>query len=516
VIGADSADPDLIERWGVAGELPNLMALRARGTSGRIENPPGLVSGSIWPAFHTGANPGGQPQFDALRYFDFKRYRFDNYKPDEIAEPIWRTLSRAGKRCFVMDPPYAYGEETNGVCIVDWGSHLPAKGGDVMEFAAFPKEAAEEVLRLVGPDPAGGLICDNRVPDTIEDCQHFLDAHLDRIRKKAVVAKHFLAKGGWDYFEVVFCDLHCIGHHLWHVNDRSHPRYRRALEAAVGEPLLECYRALDAAVGEILAAVGEQTVVVLYASHGIGPQYTGTGLLDRILDNLERGVQSKIGQRSFKSHLRALWRSLPPAIRAKLKPIKNRYMSGVVQDTFLSGRENRRFFEVYANNSAGGVRVNLKGREGQGKVDRADYDEVLDALANDLRQVINVESGEPLVEEIVKIRDCYAGPYLDQLPDLAVVWNKNHPIRLVSSPKIGTIRQDFEDSSRSGDHKPEGMFIAAGGGVRRTPLNHKVAPVDFLPTFCKLFDVPLENAEGTPIRPLLGERVSLASAHAKP
>ncbi len=139
VIGADSADPELIERWGAEGKLPNLMALKARGASGRIENPPGLVSGSVWPVFHTGRNPGSQPQFDATRYFDSTRYEFDNYKPEEIAEPLWRIFSRAGKRCFVMDAPYTFAEQINGVCIVDWGAHLPAKGGDVMEFAAYPR-----------------------------------------------------------------------------------------------------------------------------------------------------------------------------------------------------------------------------------------------------------------------------------------------------------------------------------------------------------------------------------------
>ncbi len=368
------------------------------------------------------------------------------------------------------------------------------------------------MLRLVGSDPAGGLTCDNRLPDTIDDYRHFLNVHLDRIRKKAVVAKHFLAKGGWDYFEVVFCDLHCVGHHLWHVNDRGHPRYRRALEAALGEPLLDCYRAFDAAVGDILQAIDDETTVVVYASHGIGPQYTGTGLLDRILYNLEHGVRTAAGGRTFKGELRAIWRSLPPALRATLKPIRSRFMSGLKQDTFLSGRESRKFFEVYANNSAGGVRVNLKGREAQGTVEPADYDEVLEQLAAGLRELINVESGEPLVEEIVRTHDCYAGPYLDRLPDLAVVWNRNHPIRLVSSPKIGVIRQDYEDSSRSGDHKPEGIFIAAGRGVQRVSLNRKVAPVDFLPTFCELFGISIGHTEGRPIRPLAGARANHVTA----
>lgn len=516
LIGADSADPELIERWGAQGHLPNLMALKGRGAWGRIDNPPGLVSGSIWPVLHTGSNPGNQPQFDALRYFDPERYAFANYTLDELADPLWRILSRAGKRCFVMDAPYAPPERINGICIADWGAHIPARGGDVMQFTAYPEDAADEILELVGPDPAGQLVCDDRLPETLDDYRRFRDLHLDRIRKKAAVVKHFLAKGGWDYFEVVFCDLHCIGHHLWHVNDRRHPRYERALESALGEPLLDAYREVDKAIGEIMALVDERTLVLVYASHGIGPQYTGTGLLDRILHNLECGVQTSPSVRPVKDRLRDAWRALPPGVKRKLRPIKNRLVGEPPQEPFLAEKHARKYFEVYANNSAGGVRINLKGREAHGIVEPNDYDGLLDALSRDLREVINVESGEPLVEEIVKTHDHYTGPYLDRLPDLAVVWNKSHPIRVVSSPKIGTLRQEFA-GPRTGDHTPSGAFYAVGAGVQAGALNHPVAPADFAPTLRLRLGLDAGSSDGMPIRPLLaGHQSTMAVLGGRP
>jgi predicted AlkP superfamily phosphohydrolase/phosphomutase len=354
----------------------------------------------------------------------------------------------------------------------------------------------------VGPDPAGQRVCDDRLPETVEDYRHFRDLHLDRIRKKTVVVRHFLAKGGWDYFEVVFCDLHCVGHHLWHVSDRSHPRYQRALEAELGDPLLDAYRELDKGIGEILSLVDERTLLLVYASHGIGPQYTGTGLLDRILYNLEHGVQASLSARLVKDRLRDAWRALPPGVKQRLRPIKNRLVGEPPQDPFLGGRRERKYFEVYANNSAGGVRINLKGREAHGIVEPSDYDALLDALACDLRDVINVESGEPLVEEIVKTHDHYSGPYVDRLPDLAVVWNKSHPIRIVRSPKIGMLRQDFA-GPRTGDHTPSGAFYAVGAGVQAGALNHPVAPTDFAPTLRLRLGLDAGSSDGMPIRSLL-------------
>ena len=131
-----------------------------------------------------------------------------------------------------------------------------------------------------------------------------------------------LAKGHWDYFQVVFMELHCAGHHLWHINDPGHPRYSKQYEEALGEPLRAMYREMDAFVGALLAMVDDSTLAVFYASHGMGPQYTGTGLLDRILHNIERGVRRKVSGKTLKGRARSVWRSIPPDLRAKINPVK--------------------------------------------------------------------------------------------------------------------------------------------------------------------------------------------------
>jgi predicted AlkP superfamily phosphohydrolase/phosphomutase len=512
VIGADSADPELIERWGGAGDLPNLMALKARSAIGRVDNPPGIDAGSAWATFHSGLNPGRHPQYEGMRYFDPASYEFVYYKPEEATVPVYRELSRAGRRCFVMDAPFAHLERgMNGTCIVDWGAHDPAKGPEIMEFATEPADVAREILDLVGPDPCGGTICDDEVLETIDDYKRFMRMHIDRMSKKGMIGAHFLAKGGWDYFEIVFCDPHCLGHHVWHINDKGHPRYRADFEAALGEPLREGYRALDAAVGKILSLVDERTLVVFYASHGIGPQYTGTGLLDRILYNLENGVRIEGSGRTLKGRLRAAWRSIPPDLRAKVMPIKRHFNGALRHDVFVGEREKRKFFEVYATNRAGGVRINLKGREARGLVDPKDYDALLEQISADLREIVNVESGEPLVEEIIKMRDHYHGAHAERLPDLTVAWNRNHPIRIVGSPKIGTMWQEYADS-RTGDHRPVGLFYASGSGVQPAVLNHPVTPVDFAPTFRVALGLDAGESDGVPIRSIVASRRDLVGA----
>jgi predicted AlkP superfamily phosphohydrolase/phosphomutase len=506
VIGADSADGGLIEKGIASGDLPNLAKLRRRGAFGRVVNPLACDAGTVWPSFHAGLNPGRHPQYDGMRYFDPRDYRTKYYAPDAAAPRIWDELSRANKRCFILDAPYAHlAADIRGVQVIDWGVHNSAAGDGHMRWASEPASVAAEIQTLVGPDPAGGVMCDDYQPETIADCRRFLDLHLDRIAKKTAIIKHYLSQGGWDYFEAVFGDLHCIGHHLWHVSDRAHPRYSAELEMALGEPLREAFMALDRALGDILALVDARTLTVFYASHGIGPQYTGTGLLDRILYNLEHGLRSEGSGRSVKGRLRTVWRAIPPDIREKLMPVKRHFNGSLLHDTFLPHREARKFFEVYCTNAAGGVRINLKGREAQGLVEPAAYGVVLDRLCEALSGIVNAETGEPLVERVVRLQEEFQGPYAGNLPDLALIWNRAHPIRLVRSPEIGTLAQEFADA-RTGDHTFNGFFIAAGRDVRAGALNHPVRAVDFAPTIRSFFDLPPQPTDGEPIGALASPR----------
>jgi len=499
IIGADSADPDLIEKWGAAGDLPNLMQLRACGAFGRVRNPVACDAGAAWPTFHSGLEPGNQPQFDGGRYFDPLDYKVKFHPPEVAAPAIWDELSRAGKRCFVMDAPYAkLARNLSGISIVDWGTHNSTVGDGKMCFSASPITVVDEVLSLVGPDPAGGRACDDYWPATPADCRRFLALHLDRIRKKTTLIKHFLAQGRWDYFEAVYGDLHCVGHHLWHINDPTHPRYRATAETALGEPLRTCYKALDQGIGEILTMVDDRTLIVFYASHGIGPQYTGTSLLDRILYNLEHGIHSKRKNPSLKKRLRALWRAAPRDLRLALMPLRNRFRGALGHSLFLPHPETRKFFEVFCTNGTGGVRINLRGRESHGLVDPSDYGVLLDRVSSDLSKIVNVETGEPLIDQIVRLQEIFPGPYASQLPDLGLVWNRKHPIRYVSSPQIGTLAQEHVDG-RSGDHRQEGLFLAAGHGVRGGGLNKVVEAADFAPTIRRIFGLPPQACDGKPI-----------------
>ena len=57
MIGLDSAEPILIERWIADDTLPTLRRLRARGSYRRLASSAAWLAGSPWPTFYTGHHP---------------------------------------------------------------------------------------------------------------------------------------------------------------------------------------------------------------------------------------------------------------------------------------------------------------------------------------------------------------------------------------------------------------------------------------------------------------------------
>lgn len=501
ILGIDAGAPQLFAQWTRSGDMPNLARLWQDSAWGRVENPPGLEAGAVWPVFHSGLLPGHQPQYDGRRWFDPTDYSVRWYTHEQTPPTFWRQLSDQGLRCLLIDPPYVHLDpEINGSMVVDWGSHVPANGR-AFAFQTHPPSLAQEILDQVGPDPAGGRSCDRMAPESIEEHRAFAARYLDRVRKKAKLTRHLLAKGNWDLVLAAFMDLHCAGHHLWHINDKGHPKYRPEVEKALGEPLRECYRAFDQGLGEILADVDDRTMVLLFGSHGMGPQYTGTGLLDRILLALDRGTPARRPQ-SAKASLRALWHQVPVEWRARLKTLRKPFSRALHPPRFLGNEAHRRYFEVYANNASGGVRINLKGREAHGLVEPHEYRPLLEYLRDQLRQIVNVETGAPLIEDAIISRTIYDGPSVDALPDLLVRWNRATPIRRVRSDAIGTLVQESADG-RTGDHTPDGIFIARGPGISARGDVGPVRAADFAPTIAARFGRTLGQTDGRPITPLV-------------
>ena len=166
---------------------------------------------------------------------------------------------------------------------------------------------------------------------------------------------------------------------------------------------------------------------------------------------------------------------------------------------FVDG--GRPYFTVPNNDVYGGIRINLHGHEPHGLVPEQQRDEVHRMLEHELMTWTNLESGEPLVQRVMAVDECYEGPARDTLPDLMVEWNRSAPIRSIGSPAYGTIQREYA-GNRTGDHVPGGLLVTRGPGVTRGSANGSIPMVDLAPTICAAVDVELDGADGQ-VRPEL-------------
>ena len=487
LVGLDAMDGELALAWADAGLLPALQQLRERAVWGPIRNPDGFYVGGVWPSFHTASTPARHGQY-CWKQFDPATYRdLDPPYDDGDAEPWWQALDRAGREVAIVDLPRTIcAPERRSLQVHDWGTHDPLATG----FVTSPPELAAEILEHYGTDPVGDC---NRAPRS--EARHYrelLARFTRRIHVKRELARDLMSRWAWDLFALGFGDAHCVAHQCWHVHDASHPRHDSALAREIGDPLLHVYRALDAAIAELIAAAGRETTLIFVLSHGVGPHYDGDHLIDAALERIERTLR----------HGRSLTLAERVSYRVRTTGRPRPPIAGRLQR--WPARAFRKSFRVPNNEAFAGIRINLEGREPHGRIrPGVELDAYCAALTRELLLLRNGVTGGPAFRRVERCDRLYQGSKLGLLPDLLAEWSRDAEICALASPTIGRIEGRYA-GVRTGDHRAEGLFLAAGPGLTPKRVGHPISVMDFGPTIAAWLGVGLADVDGEPVPELLG------------
>ncbi|NNF60392.1 MAG: hypothetical protein HKN06_03570 [Gammaproteobacteria bacterium] len=490
VIGFDSAEPTLLDEWCGDGTLPNLKSLRDRSAWASVSYPPFLGSGAIWPSLLTGVTPAthGRYFFLQIKPGTYEQYSFP--REQLASRPLWDVLSENGKRCIVVDvPKFGLNDNINGVQVVDWMVHDRRS----QTPQVTPKRLSDELISNYGLDSISR--CDS-VDPTPEGLGALYASLARRIRLKTEFTTDLLKKEDWDLCCTVFHDPHCIGHQSWHARDSKHPRHDNELSNHVGDPVRKVYLELDRAVGRLLDCVDTDTLVVFFSGPGMGPNYTGNHLLEAVLGRLDQR-RPKLGRRLMMS-ARHTWHRLPRRIKF-FQPLRKR-AKNAADAADARGWADCTFFPVPHNDIAGAIRLNVAGREPQGVVQPGEhFDRVLHQLRQDLLELRNLETDEPMVSSVCLSseyfdRNC---PHFDELPDVFVNWNRNAPISRVGSTKAGIVAGEFR-ARRTGDHTPNAVIFAAHGNIQAGEMPEPVNLYAIAPTLAAHLGVAMNQAEAQP------------------
>lgn len=514
LLAIDAGDHVLIENWAEEGILPVMRSAMDRGLVGRTASIEGFFVGSTWPSFYTGLTPA-RHGFHSLLQLRNGTYEFARVHPQRLSPqvPFWEVISAAGARVAILDMPLSgISKNINGIQTVEWGSHDAFYG-----FRTSPRILKWEILARFWPYPLKGA-CDS-FGTGASDIIAFRDLLVKAVERKTQWTIHLLKREKWDLFAQAFTEAHCAGHHCWHLHDPVHPRYDDRIAAKTGDPMREVYRSLDSAIGKILARVDNKTKVIILASHRMSHYYGLQFLLPKILvrlglavpvnrDEGEEKTRSSVFRRDF---LQRIVQRAPESVKTALDPIRRRYWDWIQKrqagaNAGFMGLDpiESSCFIVHNGSPVSGLRVNLIGREPEGRIrGGVEFDQFFDKISRDMLDLIDLKTGRKVVKAVRKTSDLYGGDLLNNLPDFLIEW-EDMPVEYV---KVGSDRIGILDGRnsyvRTGDHRPEGMFIALGPGIRPGRIDRTVSIMDFAPTLAEMSGVNMPGVDGVSITELL-------------
>lgn len=490
-IALDGAAPALLERWCDTGDMPHLAALRRAGLRRPIESPPGLSDDAVWMNFATGQDLAGHGRYFYLqpRVEDYALPFIEHAGPRPM--PLWHDLGEAAAGVVAVDVPKTLpASGFDGVQICDWAVH----GGYSRTPRSWPPDlAADVVARHVQPDheycrtaTISGKVDD---PVAVIAC---LEAELE---SKAALILDLMDQRPWTLFVAGIGVVHCAGHAFWAFHDESDPRHDPAAVAACGgDPLQRLYGAVDGVLARLCSAAPADTTIVVFTPNGMARNVSANSAVEPLLRCFESA------RRSAGDSLRAARRRVVygayDLVRKRRIPAVERMIAR------HRACRDRLAFTVPYNEAAAAIRINLKGREFDGRVPPGDpYRRLCDDLAayfGDLRD----ERGKPAVARVLRARIDYDGPAVDHLPDLFVVWRREHQPRRLHAPD-GAAADVRETALRPGNHDGAGILYARGPGL---PANAQLAGMpltEVLPALGACAGLPfgrggLAEAGGTP------------------
>lgn len=499
VVAFDACDPDVALALVRSGRMPNLGRVLARSARSTVRNPYGLFVGAVWPSFATGNGPA-RHGVHCWETIDLDTYeRRTQPQPPEWGTTFWDVAGAADRRVAVLDVPHTSStREVNGVQLSEWGCHDRHFG-----LRSWPAELADKVAATLGPHPVLGadarevrdfapddyVLREGRLRTTDEEVA-LAQQLLAGIDAKVELSGDVLAQEPWDLFITVFGESHAVGHQQWHLHDETHPRFDPTLQAAVGgDPLAQVYAELDTALGKLLLELDDDTTLLVLLSHGMGPHYDGTHLLDEVLhrlDHVHRGgaagplpvALAKRAAAALPSALR--WRAT--SVAAPLLRAAATRRSPAPCDEFIPAAERalQRAYLSPNNFVVAGIRLNLVGREPQGCVQPYEVPALVDRLRDDLGDLVNLDTGGRVVLDVQPATRWYPDGLVGTMPDLFVTWERTALVETVWSPKVGLVHSPYTHW-RTGDHRHDGLLLASGPGIAAGP-RPEVRNVDLGPS----------------------------------
>ena len=155
VIGLDSADAELLDRWAAAGYLPHFARLREEGAYASLVGPDLYLSEQAWTLVLTGCEADRTGYWSRWK-FDPASYQLRDTGAYDFERPPFFALG-SRRRVAIFDvPQIRLRDDVGGVQVAAWGARSARTSA-----GSAPSDLLSELVRRHGRHPAAWR-CRNR------------------------------------------------------------------------------------------------------------------------------------------------------------------------------------------------------------------------------------------------------------------------------------------------------------------------------------------------------------------
>src|SRR5438105_948495 len=464
LIGWDGADWRILDPLLEQGALPSLQALVDRGARGILKSTIPTHSWSAWPSFLTGVEPADHGVYDILETVPGTHKQFPVTYRSIRERTMIPDLNAAGRKSLIVNVPLTFPPtDVNGT--LGAGGVLPKGRG-----FPYPSELAADLEKAGAPWPINGMSWTtyrNR-PDA------FLDEVEQITRARIKAQSSIIDNSDWDLAAFVHFSTDRVQHCLSEYIAPDHPDYAQRSKEKVAERIRDAYRMIDDALGQLVAKANDDDLVLFISDHGF-QSCTRCVHMDQLL--------RKLGFLQFTAKNAVLgpmqWGPMRQAARKVYDLLGLHGKVSLPQP--VNWPKTRAYTTIRSTGE--GVSVNLQGREVDGIVRPEDYDRVRDEVAASIGGFVDPKTGRSPVKKVWRREEVFKGKHLESAPDLLFEPAEGYSLTHAKSA--------VEDADWvSGDHRIDGVIVAAGPQVRADAFAEPADLVDIAPTMLAALDAP--------------------------
>lgn len=455
LIGIDGATFHVLDPLIEQGIMPFMGEFCGQGIRSPLQTVIPALTPPAWTSLMTGRSPGRHGVFDFFRLEspESRQIRFAT-SHDVGCETIWSLVSRQGKRVFTLNFPLMYpAPEINGCVIPGW---IPWK---LLRFACYPGDLFDRLKSISGLNPrelAMDIKLEEKATEGCRDDEYddWIRLHIRREENWLRVFRYLMDQDNCDLGAILFDGVDKLQHLCWRFIDPDLSGDLKDWEKRTRDLCFEYFNRLDQIVHELCQYVDSDGQVFIASDHGFGP----TQDLFHINTWLEK-----------KGYLK--WAGSVSAGHDTESAVLG--VGQVARHTYLMDWEQTTAYATTPTSNG----VYIVSENGNRRTTGSSYEAIRDDLKEGLLDVRDKASGERIVTEVWSRDEIFLGPFKDLAPDLTLVLRDGGLVSILPSERVLSKRPNV-----AGAHRPDGVFLARGEGIKENVSLGQQSILDIAPT----------------------------------